>query len=68
MSFRKNIAQKRSLYIATVRSLFENCREIWGPNVATDKFELMQKKAVKWILAEGIKSIANKNTTVSFIS
>ena len=51
--FVKNIAQKRSLYIAIVRSLFEHCGEIWGPNVVTtiDKFEPIQKIAVKWILA-----------------
>ena len=55
--FVKNIAPKRSLYIAIVRSLFEHCGEIWGLNVVTtiDKFEPIQKKAVKWILAEGNK-------------
>ena len=55
--FVKNIAQKRSLYIAIVRSLFEHCGEIWGRNVVTtiNKFESIQKQAVKWILAEGNK-------------
>ena len=39
--FIKNVTQKRSLYIALVRSLFEHGGEIWGPNVATaiNKFE-----------------------------
>ena len=55
--FVKNIAQKRSLYIAIVRILFEHCGEIWGPNVVTtiNKFEPIQKKAVKWILVGGNK-------------
>ena len=55
--FVKNIAQKRSLYIAIARSLFEHYREICCPNVVTsmNKFEPIQKKAVKWILAEGNK-------------
>ena len=60
--FVKNIAQKRSLYIAIVRSLFEHCGEIWGPNVVTtiNKFEPIQKKAVKWILAEGNKKYSKQ--------
>ena len=47
--FIKNVTQKRSLYIAQVRSLFEHCGEIWGPNVVTaiNKFEPIQKRAVK---------------------
>ena len=60
--FVKNIAQKRSLYIAIVKSLFEHCGEIWGPNVVTtiNKFEPIQKKAVKWILAEGNKKYSEQ--------
>ena len=60
--FVKNIAQKRSLYIAIVRSLSEHCREIWGPNVATaiDKFKPIQKKAIKWTLAEGNKKYSEQ--------
>ena len=60
--FIKNIAQKRSLYIAIVRSLFEHCGEIWVPNVVTtiNKFEHIQKKAVKWILAEGNKKYSEQ--------
>ena len=43
--FVKNIAQKRSLYIAIVKSLFEHCGEIWGPTVVTtiNKFEPIYK-------------------------
>ena len=37
-----------------MRSLFEHCGEIWGPNpvIAKNKFEPLQKRAVKWILGE----------------
>ena len=56
--FIKNVAQKRSLYITLVRSIFEHCAEIWGPNAVTakNKFEPLQKRAVKWILSETNKS------------
>ena len=54
--FVKNVSQKRSLYITLVRSLFEHCGEIWGPNpvilIAKNKIEPLQKRAVKWILGE----------------
>ena len=52
--FIKNQSQKRALYITLVRSLFEHCGEIWGPNavVAQNQFEPIQKRAVKWILSE----------------
>ena len=50
----KNQSQKRALYITLVRSLFEHCGEIWGPNavVAQNQFEPIQKRAAKWILSE----------------
>ena len=52
--FVKNQNQKRTLYITLVKSLFEHCGEIWAPNavVAQNKFEPIQKRAVKWILGE----------------
>ena len=54
--FVKNVSQKRSLYITLVRSLFEHGGEVWGPNpvilIAKNKFEPLQKRAVKWILGE----------------
>ena len=60
--FIRNVTQKHSLYIALVRSLFEHCGEIWGRNVVTavNKFEPIQKKAVKWILAEGNKKYSEQ--------
>ena len=52
--FVKNQNQKRTLYITLVKSLFEHCGEIWARNavVAQNKFEPIQKRAVKWILDE----------------
>ena len=49
--FVKNPNKKRSLYIMIVRSLFEHCGEIWAPleYIAANKFEPIQKQAVKWI-------------------
>ena len=49
--FVKNPNKKRSLYIMIVRSLFEHCGELWAPVefVAANKFEPIQKRAVKWI-------------------
>ena len=49
--FVKNPYKKRSLYIMIVRSLFEHCGELWAPveYVAANKFEPIQKQAVKWI-------------------
>ena len=63
--FVKNYNQKRSLYMALVRSLFEHCGEIWAPNtiVADQNFEPTQKKAIKWILDEHHK----KYTKTEFI-
>ena len=52
--FVKNYNQKRSLYMALIRSLFEHCGEIWAPNTITadQNFEPIQIKAIKWILNE----------------
>ena len=37
-----------------VRSLFEHCGELWAPveYVAANKFEPIQKRAVKWITSK----------------
>ena len=44
--FVKNYDQKRSLYMALIRSLFEHCGEMWAPNtiIADQNFEPIQKK------------------------
>jgi hypothetical protein len=45
---------KRTIYLSLVRSLFEHCSQIWRPSnsYGLEKFEKVQKRAVKWILNE----------------
>jgi len=51
--FTKCEKQKRVLYLAMVRSLFEHASVIWHPSdVQVKKLEKIQKKSVKWILNE----------------
>ena len=52
--FVKNIQQRRSLYLALIRSQFEHCSSVWSSNNTTtiNKIESLQKKAIKWILSE----------------
>ena len=52
--FTSDIRQKRSFYLATVRSLFEHCSTVWSPQYAShlSKFEAIQRRAVKWINGE----------------
>ena len=53
-NFMKNSRQRRSLYIAIIRSQFEHCSIIWSPGDITsmDKLESIQKRAIKWIFSE----------------
>ena len=57
-----NQSQKGSLYITLIRSIFEHCRELWGRNyvVSENKFEPIQKRAVKLILNELHKSYTKR--------
>jgi len=51
--FVKCTKQKRVLYLAMVRSLFEHASVIWHPSGAQiQKLEKIQKRSVKWILNE----------------
>ena len=52
--FTTNKKQKRSFYLAIVRSNFEHCSVIWRPTSSNQilKFEAIQKRAVKWILGQ----------------
>ena len=52
--FTKSKDQKRALYLAIVRSQYEHCCVVWRPTTETkiNKFEAIQKRAVKWILYE----------------
>ena len=54
--------QKRSFYLAVVRSLFEHCSAIWAPQYANhiNKFAAVQKRAVKWILGEDFSSYSDE--------
>ena len=46
--------KRRSLYLALVRSQFENCSIIWRPTstTMTEKIESIQRNSIKWILNE----------------
>ena len=59
-----NSIRKRTLYMAMVRSQFEHCSSIWRPVSETElqKFESIQKNAIKWILNEGYTSYSDKET------
>jgi hypothetical protein len=52
--FTKNPNQKRSLYLAIVRSQLNHCCVVWRPTSESkiDRLESIQKRAVKWILNE----------------
>ncbi len=52
--FTINKRQKRSFYLALVRSIFEHCSVVWSPQhqYLIDKFDAIQKRAVKWIFGE----------------
>ena len=54
--------QKRSLYLALVRSIFEHCSVIWSPQTVTliDQFAAIQKRAVKWINGEPYTSYSDE--------
>ena len=46
--------RRRNLYLAMVRSHFEHCTIIWSPKLHSqiEKFEQLQKRAIKWILRQ----------------
>ena len=52
--FIKNSDQRRALYLSLVRSIFEHCCQVWAPQSLKliNTFDLLQKRAVKWILKE----------------
>jgi len=54
--------QKRSFYLAVVRSLFEHCSVIWAPQRATQlgKLAAIQRRAVKWINGEPFTSYSDE--------
>ena len=60
--FTTDARQKRSFYIAIVRSLFEHCSTIWSPQHKTNlsKFASLQRRAVKWINGEQFVSYTDE--------
>ena len=60
--FTTNRRQKRAFYLAIVRSMFEHCSVIWAPQNKRliDKFEVIQKRGVKWIFGELFASYSDE--------
>ena len=60
--FTTNRRQKRSFYLAIVRSIFEHCSVIWSPQNSSyiEKFSVIQKRAVKWIYGEQFVSYSDE--------
>ena len=56
--FTKCSIQRRVLYLALIRSIFEHCSPIWHPHHTTHlgMFDKLQRRAVKWILGEPLCS------------
>ena len=49
-AFTKNMQYRKILFLAIIRSQFEHCSSIWTPNSSQLlKFELLQKRGIKWI-------------------
>ena len=59
--------RRRNLYLAMVRSQFEHCSIVWAPKLQSelDKFEKVQKHALKWILRQEYYSCSNIATYYS---
>ena len=60
--FSKDKRQKRSFYLAMVRSIFEHCSQVWSPQYAThiEKCEALQKSAIKWINGDSFVSYSTE--------
>ncbi len=60
--FTADVRQKRSFYLAIVRSLFEHCSDVWSPQYAShlSKFEAIQRRAIKWINGEPFSSYSDE--------
>ena len=61
---RRSIAARRWACLTMVRSQFEHCSITWCPVTASglDKFEAVQKNAIKWILNEEFTSYSDYDT------
>ena len=60
-SFVKNTRQRRSLYLAMIRSQFEHCSSVWAASSQTmlETLESIQKRCIKWILQEEFESYSS---------
>ena len=60
--FIKDTKQRHALYPSLVRSIFEHCCQVWAPQdvISLNFFDLLQRRAVKWILKESHKSYSNE--------
>ena len=54
--------QRRVLYLTLVRSIFEHCCQVWAPQDSNsiNEFDLLQRRAVKWILKEPYVSYSDQ--------
>jgi len=54
--------QKRSLYLALVRSIFEHCSVVWSPQHSTHLkgFDDIQRRGIKWINGEPFTSYSDE--------
>ena len=64
--FVRDPKRRRALYLSLVRSQFEHCSVIWHPHSKTilDRFETIQKRAIKWILSEEYLSYSPYSTYI----
>ena len=53
--------QRRVLYLALVRSIFEHCSPVWAPHTqgSIDAIDVIQRRAVKWINKEPFVSYSD---------
>ncbi len=71
--FVKNMSAKRALYLTMVRSIFEHCPAVWRPAspTAIAKIESLQKRALKWIMADctesGIDTSYSKDSHMYYV-
>ena len=61
-SITNNISSRKVLCLSLVRSLYEHCSPIWRPMnpTQTNKFERIQKRAIKWIFSENYCRYSNR--------
>ena len=58
--------QRKVLYLSLVRSIFEHCSPVWAPQTpgALNAIDLVQRRAIKWILKEPFASYSDHDYLV----